>query len=253
MISGIPFEGPIGSVRIAYSTDGEWIPHPTYAEAEASVFELVVAGRQLDRRRRRDHDGRSRWHREELLVLRRGRPQGRRGSARRRARGVQGVDQGVHRPAAPARRQRDRHPRSDRPARVHAAVSTTATTCSMPSSASATDEARHGDHDLGQGRPQRRHRRGHRPTSLAELAGTTDAPGEFAGREKEIKEAVRSLTKKLVRTRIVDEGVRIDGRGPTDLRPVSAEVGVLPRPTAPVCSSAVRRRCSTSARWPCRA
>ena len=32
MISGIPFDGPIGAVRIAYSTDGEWIPHPTYAE-----------------------------------------------------------------------------------------------------------------------------------------------------------------------------------------------------------------------------
>ena len=28
MISGIPFEGPIGSVRIAYSTDGEWVPAP---------------------------------------------------------------------------------------------------------------------------------------------------------------------------------------------------------------------------------
>ena len=55
-----------------------------------------------------------------------------------------------------------------------------------------------------------------------------EAPGEFAGREKEIKEAVRSLTKKLVRRRIVDEGVRIDGRGVADLRPVSAEVGVLP-------------------------
>ena len=35
-------------------------------------------------------------------------------------------------------------------------------------------------------------------------------------------------TKKLVRKRIVDEGVRIDGRGPRDLRPLSAEVGVLP-------------------------
>ena len=39
---------------------------------------------------------------------------------------------------------------------------------------------------------------------------------------------MRSLTKKLVRKRIVDEGVRIDGRGPRDLRPLSAEVGVLP-------------------------
>ena len=51
---------------------------------------------------------------------------------------------------------------------------------------------------------------------------------EFAGQEKAVKEAVRSLTKKLVRKRIVNEGLRIDGRGIADLRPVSAEVGVLP-------------------------
>src|SRR5258706_5650936 len=48
MISGIPFDGPIGAVRIAHSQTGEWIPHPTYEEGEASTFELVVAGRQLD-------------------------------------------------------------------------------------------------------------------------------------------------------------------------------------------------------------
>ena len=48
MISGIPFEGLIGAVRIAYSTDGEWLPHLTYQESDASVFELAVAGRQLD-------------------------------------------------------------------------------------------------------------------------------------------------------------------------------------------------------------
>jgi polyribonucleotide nucleotidyltransferase len=63
--------------------------------------------------------------------------------------------------------------------------------------------------------------------AIAELAGTAEAPGELAGREKEIREAVRSLTKKLVRRRIVEDGIRIDGRGTTDLRPVSAEVGVL--------------------------
>ena len=50
---------------------------------------------------------------------------------------------------------------------------------------------------------------------------------EFAGREREVKEAVRSLTKKSVRKRIVDEGLRIDGRGPRDLRPLSSEVTVL--------------------------
>ena len=35
-------------MRIAFTTDGEWIPYPTYEEGEASTFEMVVAGRQLD-------------------------------------------------------------------------------------------------------------------------------------------------------------------------------------------------------------
>ena len=48
MISGIPFEGPIGAVRIAWSKDGEWIAHPTYDESNDGTFELVVAGRELD-------------------------------------------------------------------------------------------------------------------------------------------------------------------------------------------------------------
>ena len=48
MISGIPFEGPIGAVRLAYSQDGTWIPHPTYEEGDTATFELVVAGRELD-------------------------------------------------------------------------------------------------------------------------------------------------------------------------------------------------------------
>src|SRR5205814_8282715 len=29
MLSGIPFEGPIGAVRLALTTDGAWVPHPT--------------------------------------------------------------------------------------------------------------------------------------------------------------------------------------------------------------------------------
>src|ERR1700676_675797 len=48
MLSGIPFEGPLAAVRIAYSQEGDWIPHPTYQEGDESAFELVVAGRQLD-------------------------------------------------------------------------------------------------------------------------------------------------------------------------------------------------------------
>ncbi|MEL6984918.1 MAG: polyribonucleotide nucleotidyltransferase, partial [Actinomycetota bacterium] len=47
--------------------------------------------------------------------------------------------------------------------------------------------------------------------------------------EKQLKAAFRSLSKNVVRRRIVEDGFRIDGRGPADLRPLSSEVGVLPR------------------------
>ncbi|HYA67619.1 MAG TPA: polyribonucleotide nucleotidyltransferase, partial [Acidimicrobiales bacterium] len=63
--------------------------------------------------------------------------------------------------------------------------------------------------------------------AAAESIGLQLAP-EFPEREREIKAAVRALTKKLVRKRIVEEGVRIDGRGTAEIRPLSAEVGVLP-------------------------
>jgi polyribonucleotide nucleotidyltransferase len=53
-----------------------------------------------------------------------------------------------------------------------------------------------------------------------------DVPEERHG---EIKAALRSLQKTIVRRRIVEEGRRIDGRGPADLRDLSADVGLLPR------------------------
>jgi len=52
---------------------------------------------------------------------------------------------------------------------------------------------------------------------------------DFEGREGELSAALRSLTKKLVRRRVINEGVRIDGRSPVDIRPLAAEVGILPR------------------------
>ena len=51
----------------------------------------------------------------------------------------------------------------------------------------------------------------------------------FEGREKEISGAFRALTKKLVRQKILTQKVRIDGRGVSDIRTLSAEVGVIPR------------------------
>ena len=44
-VSPIPFEGPVGAIRLAL-TNGEWIPFPTYEQGEEAVFEIVVAGKR---------------------------------------------------------------------------------------------------------------------------------------------------------------------------------------------------------------
>ncbi|MGZ0220346.1 MAG: polyribonucleotide nucleotidyltransferase, partial [Acidimicrobiales bacterium] len=59
---------------------------------------------------------------------------------------------------------------------------------------------------------------------IAELDGQFDN----ADAVKQIKNAIRSITKAVVRKRIVEEGVRIDGRKTNELRHVSSEVGVIP-------------------------
>ena len=52
---------------------------------------------------------------------------------------------------------------------------------------------------------------------------------QFEGREGEVSAAFKSVTKKLVRLRILRDKVRIDGRGLRDIRELSAEVAVIPR------------------------
>jgi polyribonucleotide nucleotidyltransferase len=43
-LSDLPFEGPIGAVRVGRSLDGEYILNPTYAQIAESDLDLVVAG-----------------------------------------------------------------------------------------------------------------------------------------------------------------------------------------------------------------
>ena len=63
-------------------------------------------------------------------------------------------------------------------------------------------------------------------STLAELTGEGKA---FEGRADEVNGAYQALTKQTVRQRILKDKVRIDGRGLTDIRQLSAEVDVLPR------------------------
>ncbi|MCO5332067.1 MAG: polyribonucleotide nucleotidyltransferase, partial [Ilumatobacteraceae bacterium] len=223
MISGIPFEGPIGAVRVAYSQSGEWIPHPTYAEGDESTFELVVAGRQLD-----NGD-------VAIMMVEAG---GTTKSFDYYADGAPKVDEGALARGLEASKtwikdsislQRQlvasviatRGPivpmeytvALDYAPEVMDAVAPIATPALSAAVAIAGKAERNAATDAAAAE------------AIAQLCGEGAA---FAGRDKEVKEAVRSLTKKLVRKRIVEEGLRIDGRGPRDLRPLSSEVGVLP-------------------------
>ena len=52
---------------------------------------------------------------------------------------------------------------------------------------------------------------------------------QFEGRAGEVMDAMYYLNKEIMRRKILDNGVRPDGRGLTDVRPIWCEVGVLPR------------------------
>ena len=228
MISGIPFDGPIGAVRLAYSQDGTWIPHPTFEEGEEATFEIVVAGRELD-----NGD-------VAIMMVEAG---GTEKSFTFYEAGAPKVDELVIAGGLDASKQYIKEsiklqrqlvasviatrgpieplkytPVLDYTDELFAAVeaAATATSTLQPAIRIALKSERNAAIDEATAK------------TVAELAGTPDAPGKFAGQEKQIKEAVRSLTKKLVRKRVINEGIRIDGRGPADLRPVSAEVGLIP-------------------------
>jgi polyribonucleotide nucleotidyltransferase len=226
MVSGIPFDGPIGAVRIAYSTDGTWLPHPTFQESDASVFELVVAGRQLD-----DGD-------VAIMMVEAG---GTEKSFEYYAAGARKVDEAVLAEGLEASKRWIKDSIGLQRQLVASVISTHGPITQLEFSAihDYGDDVfaaveRVATDDLAKavtiaGKSERNAATDDAADrAVAALAGTTDEPGQFLGREREIREAIRSLSKRLVRRRIVEEGRRIDGRGLTDLRPLSAEVGVLP-------------------------
>ena len=223
MISGIPFDGPIGAVRMAYTTDGEWAPHPTFQEGDAATFELVVAGRALSD---------SVESEIAIMMVEAG---GTEGSFEKYADGAPKVSEDVLAAGLEASKlwireainlQRELvkefvkargplkvlafEPQLDYKDDVYARVEALGTTSLSDANKLTTKTERNNALDAA-------------TQSLIEQLSS-----EFEGRNGEIKAAVKSLTKKLVRRRIVDDGVRIDGRGISDIRPLSAEIDLFP-------------------------
>jgi polyribonucleotide nucleotidyltransferase len=52
---------------------------------------------------------------------------------------------------------------------------------------------------------------------------------DLAKRAGEIKDYIHLIQRKIVRSRVAEEGIRIDGRRGADIRPINCEIGVLPR------------------------
>jgi polyribonucleotide nucleotidyltransferase len=61
------------------------------------------------------------------------------------------------------------------------------------------------------------------------LASLLEEDESWGGRHGEVKEVLRSIEKRTMRRTILDKGERADGRGLDQIRPITCEVGLLPR------------------------
>ena len=223
MISGIPFDGPIGAVRVAYTTEGEWIGHPTFEEGETSTFELVVAGRALT------DDAESEIA---IMMVEAG---GTEKSWDYYEAGAPKVTEEVLAAGLEASKQWIRESINLQRRLVDAFSAARGPIETIPFSTFSDyqDDVWARVEAVGTDPIAK----ANLVTSKAERNAALDAAGEeiraalgdeFAERAGEVKAAIRSLTKKLVRKRIVEEGLRVDGRATSDIRPLSAEIDLFP-------------------------
>ncbi len=226
-ISGLPFSGPIGGVRVS-CIDGEWVAFPNFSDAERSTFDMVVAGRivgdDVAIMMVEAESTEATWD----LVTHQGKAAP---TEEVVAEGLEAAKKFIRvlceaqaDLAARSAKETIEFPRFlDYEDDVYAAVEANAS----EQTAAALQIA---------GKQEREERLGQIKSALhLELVGDADGiheggtKGAFFGRQKEVSAAYRSLQKKLVRQRILRDGVRIDGRGLRDIRQLSAEVEVLPR------------------------
>lgn len=221
-ISGLPFSGPIGAVRIALmptAQGGQWVAFPTFTQLDEAVFSMVVAGRivgddvaiMMVEAEATDNS----WN----LVKEQG------AIAPTEEVVAEGLEASKVFIRTLCEAQIELAKTAAKPVRefplfldyqddafetVSAAVSDRL--AAVMQIAGKTEREEKTEELLA--------------TALEELAGEGKP---LAGREKEVSGAYRALTKKLVRQKILTDGVRIDGRGLRDIRQLSAEVEVLPR------------------------
>ena len=213
-LSGLPFTGPIGGVRVAL-IGGQWVAFPTHEQLEEAVFDMVVAGRVAgDDVAIMMVEAEATERTIELVA----------GGATAPTEEVvaQGLDASKKFIKSLCEAQSELAKAAAKPVGdfrvfleyeddVYAAVEEIA---AKPVIEALTIVFK-----------------AEREERLDEIKGEVLAAlgTKFTGREKEVSAALRSVTKNSVRQRVLADGVRIDGRGLADIRTLSAEVDVIPR------------------------
>lgn len=217
-LAGLPFSGPVGGVRVAL-IEGQWVAFPTVEQLEKAVFDMVVAGRKVGTAGDSD---------VAIMMV----------EAEATDNVIALIDGGAGAPtetvvaegleaakpfiAALCTAQEELAGSAAKPTGefplfpdyqddVYAAVAAVATE-PLSQALSIAGKAERDE-----------------KTDEIKVDVLGRLQEGFDGREKEIGAAFRSLTKKLVRQRILKDQFRIDGRGVTDIRALSAEVAVIPR------------------------
>ncbi|WP_309130925.1 polyribonucleotide nucleotidyltransferase [Brevibacterium sp.] len=213
-LSGLPFSGPIGGVRIAL-IDGQWVAFPNFSQMPDAVFDMVVAGRVVG---------------DDVAIMM--------VEAEATENAIDQIKSGASAPteeivaegleaAKPFIRELCR-------AQAELAESAAKPVAEIPVFRDYQDDVYEAVRELAEEKQTKNFqiadKQEREAAGEALLAELFEQLGErFAGREKEIASALNSLTKQVVRKRILTDQVRIDGRGLKDIRPLTAEVGVVPR------------------------
>ncbi|MEV5002893.1 polyribonucleotide nucleotidyltransferase [Nocardioides sp. LML1-1-1.1] len=214
-LSGLPFSGPVGATRVAL-IEGQWVAFPTHSQLEKAVFDMVVAGRVTETGDVAIMMVEAEAT-EDVIELVRGGAQA--PTEEVVAAGLdaskpfikQLVEAQVELANVAAKPVQEFPIFLDYEDDVYAAVE-----AAVKSDLAAA---------MTIGDKQERETR----TDELKAAALEKLAGQFEGREKEIGAAFRSVNKQLVRERILRDKVRIDGRGLADIRPLHAEVDVIPR------------------------
>jgi polyribonucleotide nucleotidyltransferase len=217
-LAGLPFSGPIGGVRVAL-IEGQWVAFPTWQQLEKATFNMVVAGRIVgDDVAIMMVEAEGTQNTLDLVAEGAAAP-----NEQAVAEGLEAAKPFIRVLAEAQQRLADvaAKPTGDFPLfpayqpDAYDAVASVATEDLAKALAIAGKQDRENAIDEVK-------------AAVLEKVGVGEG-GPFEGREKEIGAAFRGLTKKLIRKRILRDKVRIDGRGLTDIRQLSAEVSVVPR------------------------